>query len=177
MNATTNEFYGIGLYQLQDGRVSDNGYIRCLMQGSYVGNQNVSFLIDVYGRSKPDLATKYQSAGKDIFMIQTYAVIERITPNVVSVNGGANITIHGRNFDQTDANAIVLVGEVACSPLTFHNSSMMTCITPVKPAGTAADKQPGKVTKLTSLKTGITSNRFNGIAEMEGLTFQSEDEV
>ncbi|XP_069115426.1 fibrocystin-L-like [Argopecten irradians] len=137
-------FYGLELFPSTDGRITDYGRIRCKMDGSTVGNLNISLLITEFGRTATDLDTRHISAGNVIYMIQTYAVIESITAPTGSINGGANITIKGRNFDQTKSPVSIEVGETSCLSPIYHNSTHITCVTPPKPSAPKAKYQGGR---------------------------------
>ena len=50
-------------------------------------------------RSQPDPSLFWVSSTNDIYMFQTYAVIDRLSMDSASAEGGANITIYGHYFD------------------------------------------------------------------------------
>ncbi|XP_075907773.1 fibrocystin-L-like [Nelusetta ayraudi] len=118
------------LYQLKlDSESSHWGYMSCKMTGSYVGHQNLSFILDAdFGRSLPN---------KDVFkvfgtniqaMVQTFAEVTRVTPSTGSVMGGTLLTVHGHFFDQTERPARVLVGGLPCR-VESVSDDMITCRT------------------------------------------------
>ncbi|XP_021354873.1 fibrocystin-L-like isoform X2 [Mizuhopecten yessoensis] len=154
----TQKLYGIELEQRQDGRYKDNGYLLCRMQGTYVGNINVSIIIEDFGRTDPKLTTKILSAESVVYMTQTYAVITNVNPNQGSVAGGTNITVTGRNFDKTDANVKIDLGGVPCLYPTYHSQSTMTCISPAKPAQTKAVYPGGRGVTVEKWSTTQVTN-------------------
>ncbi|XP_053571903.1 fibrocystin-L [Bombina bombina] len=122
------------LYGLQlDNQYSDTGSMVCKSTGTYVGHQNVSFILDSnYGRSLPSIATYFVSSINKMTMFQTYAEVLSVSPSVGSVQGGAIITITGRFFDQTNSPAKVLVGGQECQNLGLTDTTI-TCRVPSKP--------------------------------------------
>ncbi|MBN3294524.1 PKHL1 protein, partial [Polypterus senegalus] len=121
--------YGISL----DYQWSQWGTMTCRITGTYVGHQNVSFIVDgPYGRSLSDMGTYFVSSLNKLAMFQTYAVVTSISPSAGSSEGGAILTIKGQYFDQTDAPARVLVGGQNC-PVLSVSESQITCRSPAQP--------------------------------------------
>ncbi|KAM8966821.1 LOW QUALITY PROTEIN: fibrocystin-L [Pelodytes ibericus] len=122
------------LYGLQlDTTYSDTGTMICQLTGTYVGHQNISFILDsYYGRSLPSVSTYFVSSINKITMFQTYAEITGIFPSGGSIGGGTIITIVGNNFDQTDSPAKVLVGGQDCIVIGLTDTTI-TCKAPPKP--------------------------------------------
>ncbi|OCT77099.1 hypothetical protein XELAEV_18032294mg, partial [Xenopus laevis] len=120
--------YGLHL----DYTGSDMGTMICHYSGTYVGHFNISFILDSYGRSLPNVATYFVSSLNKITMFQTYAEVTGISPSVGSTEGGTTITITGHNFDETDSPARVLVGGQECIVLRLTDTTI-TCRTPPRP--------------------------------------------
>ncbi|XP_053322520.1 fibrocystin-L [Spea bombifrons] len=153
------------LYGLQlDGIGSDYGSMICKLTGTYVGQHNVSFILDSnYGRSFPTISNYFVSSVNKISMFQTYAEITGIFPSSGSVEGGTLITIDGRFFDQTDSPAKVLVGGQDCVIIELTDTRI-TCRAPRKPLILPALYPGGRGLKLErwinsqSLDLAITFN-------------------
>ncbi|CAK8682961.1 unnamed protein product [Clavelina lepadiformis] len=122
-----------------------NGQITCLMEGSYVGSQNISFIVDGnklnhnyhrygYGRSKPNRPQQlYVDANNDLYMLQTYAVINDVNPKIGSTLGGTSLFISGNFFSNSSGiEARVLVGGQPCTVQNVTTTEI-TCITPEQP--------------------------------------------
>ncbi|XP_068189914.1 fibrocystin-L-like [Antennarius striatus] len=104
------------LYQLKlDSESSHWGYISCKMTGTFIGNQNVSYIIEGgYGRSLPEKRT-FRVVNRSITMFQTYAEVTGVSPSKGSVMGGTLLTVHGHFLgDQTNEAARVLVKGLPC---------------------------------------------------------------
>uniref|UniRef100_A0A667X934 PKHD1 like 1, tandem duplicate 2 n=1 Tax=Myripristis murdjan TaxID=586833 RepID=A0A667X934_9TELE len=107
----SDELYGLTL----DSESSQWGYMSCKMTGTYVGHHNLSYILDdEFGRSQPDKNLFRISSLDKLSMFQTYAEVTGVSPSSGSVLGGTVLTIHGRFFDETDADAVVLVGGRHC---------------------------------------------------------------
>lgn len=78
-----------------------NGHMKCKMNGQFVGNQNVSYIVSgAFGRAcRPH--SLYLSRTKQLYLFQSFAEIMSVHPSVGSVRGGTTVTITGKNFDQT----------------------------------------------------------------------------
>ena len=71
-------------------------------------------------------------------MYFSYAEIDSISSNSGGINGGLRLTVTGQNFDETDANATILVGGKECvieRPIPDINTAI-TCLTPTPPSST-----------------------------------------
>ncbi|CAG2242931.1 unnamed protein product [Mytilus edulis] len=129
-DTVTDTFYGLAL-EPSDGV---HGYIKCKMGGSYVGNQNITIIIDFeYGRSYAMLPTVLLRSDGKLAMLQTYAEVNSVSPAEGSVNGGTVLTITGNNFDNTDAPVDVKVGGETCT-VTSMTDTEIQCKTPNQPA-------------------------------------------
>ncbi|KAI3358131.1 hypothetical protein L3Q82_003134 [Scortum barcoo] len=118
------------LYNLQlDSETSQWGYMSCKMTGTYVGHQNLSYILDSdYGRSSADKNLLRVSALGKLSMFQTFAEVTGVSPSKGSIMGGTLLTIHGRFFDQTDRPARVLVGGLPCE-IQSVSDDKITCTT------------------------------------------------
>ncbi|CAK8682975.1 unnamed protein product [Clavelina lepadiformis] len=127
------ESYGIALDGYEGS--SNQGHFTCLLKGSYVGSQNLSFIVDPgYSRSEPDKSIVYVDANDDLYMLQTYAVINDVNPKNGSSLGGTKLTISGNFFyNSSGIEARVLVGGQVCE-LQSVTATEITCLTPEQPA-------------------------------------------
>ncbi|XP_068603731.1 PKHD1 like 1, tandem duplicate 1 [Brachionichthys hirsutus] len=101
------------LYLLKlDSENSNSGHMSCKMTGTYVGHQNISYILDKdYGRSLPDKKIYKVSGSNRLHMFQTYAEVTGVSPSKGSLMGGTLLTVHGRFLDdQTHQSPRVLVG-------------------------------------------------------------------
>lgn len=88
--------YGVYLNDIFSG--GDGGF-KCKLGGSYVGNQNFTYMVDgEYGRSKTDKSMKRIGPNGHLYDVQTYAVITGLNLHAGGINGGNVITISGRWF-------------------------------------------------------------------------------
>ncbi|XP_019323389.2 fibrocystin-L isoform X1 [Panthera pardus] len=125
----SDNLYGLKL----DHPNGDMGSMICKTTGTYIGQHNVSFILDSdYGRSFPQKMAYFVSSLNKISMFQTYAEVTMISPSRGSIQGGTMLTISGRFFDQTDFPVRVLVGGQACDILNVTENSIC-CKTPPKP--------------------------------------------
>ncbi|KAM4704928.1 fibrocystin-L [Rhinophrynus dorsalis] len=172
------------LYGLQlDYPSSDMGTMICKLSGTYVGHQNISFILDdAFGRSLPSLATYFVSSLNKITMFQTYAEIYGVSPSVGSTQGGTIITITGSYFDETDSPARVLVGGQECVILGLTDTTI-TCRTPPKPpvlpplftGGRGLQFERWNKTPYDSLEQALKYNEnttnYDGNIWMDGVLF------
>ncbi|XP_052060298.1 fibrocystin-L-like isoform X3 [Mytilus californianus] len=169
-DTVTDTFYGLAL-EPSDGV---NGYITCKMGGSYVGNQNISIIIDFeYGRSYAMLPTVLLRSDGKLAMLQTYAEVNSVSPAEGSTNGGTVLTITGNNFDDTDAPVDVKVGGETCTVTTMTDTEIQ-CTTPNQPA--AQDSYAGG-RGLFAEQWTQTSIDFADRANIFGLTSSAADYV
>ena len=71
--------YGINL----DSETAVTGNFTCKVDSSYVGNQNISFILNgAYGRSAADPNAVHVSADDRLYMYQTYAGIRLLRVNI-----------------------------------------------------------------------------------------------
>ncbi|XP_021358206.1 fibrocystin-L-like [Mizuhopecten yessoensis] len=119
---------------LDDSGESKQGVLTCKMSklGSKIGNLNVSYTLTARGRSKTDLNLYRVSRNGQIFMFQSYAEINSVTPSLGSTEGGTVITISGSVFDETSTEAVVKVGDTRCRVITI-NATTIICKTARKP--------------------------------------------
>ncbi|CAJ1082786.1 fibrocystin-L-like [Xyrichtys novacula] len=122
------------LYQLKlNSETSWWGALRCKMTGTYVGNQNGSF-INTYGRNVVKkkvyrVRAVYSSPPKQsLAMFQSFAEVTGVSPPQGSVMGGTLLTIEGRFFDETNSRARVLTGGLPCDVLNVSDDKI-TCRT------------------------------------------------
>ncbi|XP_038131411.1 PKHD1 like 1, tandem duplicate 1 isoform X2 [Cyprinodon tularosa] len=144
------------LYNLQlDSESSDWGYMSCMMTGTYVGHQNMSYILDgYYGRSQPEKNLYWISSLSKLSMFQTFAEVTGVSPSKGSIMGGTLLTIHGRFFDQTDEPARVLVGGRPCEVQTVTDDRI-TCRTAERAADDDRKLYPGG----RGLKMEVWSNK------------------
>ena len=66
--------YGVQLSTSDGENYSSQGSFTCLLEGSYVGYQNISFIVsEDYGRSLPLSSSLKVSANNLLYMFQTFA--------------------------------------------------------------------------------------------------------
>ncbi|KAK7010427.1 fibrocystin-L, partial [Biomphalaria glabrata] len=110
--------------------VHGKGYFKCKTEGTYIGNHNISFLINNnYGRSLPSPALK-QVHRNGIGMYQTFTEINGLSVSKGSRAGGTQLKITGKYFDETDSPVEVYVGDKPCKVLSPINDTEITCVTP-----------------------------------------------
>uniref|UniRef100_A0A3Q2VVI1 PKHD1 like 1, tandem duplicate 2 n=1 Tax=Haplochromis burtoni TaxID=8153 RepID=A0A3Q2VVI1_HAPBU len=94
---------------------SQMGYMSCKMTGTFVGHQNLSYILDAdFGRSQAVKKLYRVSALGKLSMFQTFAEVTGVFPSEGSIMGGTLLTVQGRFFDETDQPARVLVGGLPC---------------------------------------------------------------
>ncbi|XP_030597029.1 PKHD1 like 1, tandem duplicate 1 [Archocentrus centrarchus] len=118
------------LYNLQlDSETSQWGHMSCKMTGTYVGHQNLSYILDAdFGRSQAAKKLFRVSASGKLSMFQTFAEVTGVFPSEGSVMGGTLLTVQGRFFDETDQPARVLVGGLPCE-IQSVAANQITCKT------------------------------------------------
>ncbi|KAM9385916.1 fibrocystin-L-like isoform 2-T2 [Pholidichthys leucotaenia] len=122
---------------------SFSGCMRCKMTGTYIGHQNVSYILDSdFGRSQPEKNLFWVSAVSKLSMFQTYAEVIGVSPPEGSVLGGTLLTVQGRYFDQTDHPARVLIAGRPCKIHRLTNDSI-TCRTAEEPMNNDHGVHPG----------------------------------
>ncbi|KAL3317344.1 Fibrocystin-L [Cichlidogyrus casuarinus] len=107
------------------------GYMSCLPVGNYIGNDNVTFIIDPpFGRSLRKI--EFVDKMERIFMRQTFPIITEISPRQINPKVGAIIQVKGK-YLLTDAglDAIkVKVGnQIDCKPYASDASNVFCRIT------------------------------------------------
>ncbi|XP_061168814.1 fibrocystin-L-like [Saccostrea echinata] len=139
LKAENDAFYGKAMNS--ENTWDWNGYMKCKMNGKFVGNQNVSYIISgSFGRScRPN--TLFLSRTKQLYLFQTYAEVTSVSPSVGSIHGDTMVTITGKNFDQTRSPAKVKISGQNCEVKSV-TATQITCKTPPKP-GTSYTKFPG----------------------------------
>ncbi|XP_052061742.1 fibrocystin-L-like [Mytilus californianus] len=127
MKAENDTFYG---FELNNGGYSTYGYIKCLMKGTFVGNFNASFIIEGhYGRSLPQKEVIRVARNDDIYMYQTYAVINGVSPSSGSTQGRTRLSITGQYFDETEKPVRVVVGGSECQVTETVTDGLIVCET------------------------------------------------
>jgi len=124
------EYYG---FQVEPD--SNEGNMTGKNTDSYVGNLNISFILDgEYGRSHYDKKrlTAGKSGGK-LTMYQTYAVVNSVSPTVGSTVGKTKLSIVGKYFDETDADAEVTVAGTPCA-VESVTDELIVCSTAPEPS-------------------------------------------
>ncbi|XP_063307204.1 fibrocystin-L-like [Pelobates fuscus] len=159
LKPNSDTLYGLSL----DSTSTDFGTMICLATGTYVGQQNISFIVDSnFGRSLPLISNYFVSSNNKITMFQTYAEISGIYPSSGSIQGGTIVTITGNYFDQTDSPAKVLVGGQDCLVISLTDTQI-TCKTPRKPTNLPA---------LFPGSRGLKMERWNNTYSLnQALTF------
>ena len=97
-----------------NNNATDDGVIKCNAGGSFVGNQNISFILnDDWGRSKSELSTFSVASNGELYQVQGHAVVHKISAKTVYSNSGQVITISGNNFDEIskDKNEVRIAGK------------------------------------------------------------------
>uniref|UniRef100_UPI00193AC945 fibrocystin-L-like n=1 Tax=Styela clava TaxID=7725 RepID=UPI00193AC945 len=125
------------LYGLQlDSEGSWDGEFTCKMNSEYVGNNNFSFIVTGYGRSKVNENLMRITGEDKIYMFQTYAEVTGISPQSGSEEGGTIITVSGRYFDPNPTkDTHVWVGRELCEIIEgSQTDTELKCITPSKPS-------------------------------------------
>ncbi|XP_021357928.1 fibrocystin-L-like [Mizuhopecten yessoensis] len=151
--------YGIAL---ENNGESDHGFMACRLseQGSKIGNFNVSFTLSVQGRSRANLDLYTVSRNGQIFMFQSYAEIDNISPSSGSTEGGTLLTIKGMFSDGTLSNAVVKVQGTECHVI-HVNETTVICRT---------SRIPNAVMKLYPGNRGIIVESWNEtLADMDNL--------
>ncbi|XP_074659740.1 fibrocystin-L-like [Tubulanus polymorphus] len=136
------------------------GTLKCKMEGSFVGSQNVSFIVSgSYGRSaKPKMQLH---PGNKLGMLLTYAEIEEMDVKQGGTEGGTLITINGNNFDKTTNAVMIYVNGVECLESIYVNSTQIKCKTPAKPPFPLHSLNPGGFGLLVESWDGGTAAANN----------------
>ena len=98
-----------------NNNATDDGIIKCNAGGSFVGNQNISFILnDDWGRSKSELDTYNLASNGELYQVQSHAVVHKISAQSVFSSSGQVITISGNNFDEIskDKNEVRIAGQL-----------------------------------------------------------------
>ena len=112
-------------FELDNRETSNEGYFKCKMGGSYIGNQNFTYMINQdYGRSQTRWSSRRISPKNIIHDLETYAVVESVASSSGGTNGGQVLTISGRWF--WEGNTKVEVGGEKCEILTTTDNEI-TC--------------------------------------------------
>eukprot|EP00062_Callorhinchus_milii_P017054 gi/632969110/ref/XP_007900907.1/ PREDICTED: LOW QUALITY PROTEIN: fibrocystin-L [Callorhinchus milii] len=125
LHPDSDTLYGLEL----ESEHSSMGTITCKITGTYVGDHNVSFIVERYGRSLPETYTHFVSSLNKISMFQTFAEIRGIYPSAGSVEGGTRLTVTGQFFDETDSSARVMIKGQNCDIISLSNNQII-CKTP-----------------------------------------------
>ncbi|CAL8088348.1 unnamed protein product [Calicophoron daubneyi] len=108
---------------------SDYGYLMCRRGSNWIGNENVTFLIQSpFGKSVTTPRVYKIGRNEQPFMFQAYAVIQGIYPTSSASTGGATIIINGSNFDQLIPPK-VMVGNFPCD-VKLKNATTIQCQLP-----------------------------------------------
>ncbi|CAD5116834.1 DgyrCDS5681 [Dimorphilus gyrociliatus] len=142
------------------------GSVWCEHQGNFVGLCNVSSLIEgSWGRSLTKTHLLRVSHDDRIYTLQTYAVIESISPNEGSESGSTYITISGNYFDPKTSS--VKVSDENCAIVSITNNEII-CKTSPKPASLPS-KFPGNRGLLRSTWEGENKN-FANLDDIDSLS-------
>uniref|UniRef100_A0AAX7VHS5 Polycystic kidney and hepatic disease 1 (autosomal recessive)-like 1 n=1 Tax=Astatotilapia calliptera TaxID=8154 RepID=A0AAX7VHS5_ASTCA len=122
---------------------SQMGYMSCKMTGTFVGHQNLSYILDAdFGRSQAVKKLYRVSALGKLSMFQTFAEVTGVFPSEGSIMGGTLLTVQGRFFDETDQPARVLVGGLPCEVQSVDDDRI-TCKTAERQMNKNAAVYPG----------------------------------
>ncbi|XP_025757857.1 PKHD1 like 1, tandem duplicate 1 isoform X2 [Oreochromis niloticus] len=122
---------------------SQMGYMSCKMTGTFVGHQNLSYILDAdFGRSEAVKKLYRVSALGKLSMFQTFAEVTGVFPSEGSIMGGTLLTVQGRFFDETDQPARVLVGGLPCEVQSVDDDRI-TCKTAEHQTNKNAAVYPG----------------------------------
>ncbi|XP_059206673.1 fibrocystin-L-like isoform X1 [Centropristis striata] len=139
LKPNSDELYGLEL----DSETSWWGRVTCKMTGTYVGHQNLSYILDNdFGRSLPEKNLYRVSSVGKLYMFQTFAEVTAVSPSMGSVEGGTLLTVSGRFFDETDRPARVLVGGLPCE-IESLSDNRITCRTPKHEMNSNVPVYPG----------------------------------
>nr|XP_039261251.1 fibrocystin-L-like [Styela clava] len=158
--------YGVQLALMQnsDDEYSNWGNIKCLHQGTYVGCQNASFIINEnYGRSEFQPGALTVHADYRLCTVQTYAVIDSVSPTSGSTHGGTTIRVEGNYFKEPGSVSV----EVGGSPCELQEleDTWLTCKTPGTVSG--YDVYPGGRGIIAEFYPGLTDS-----SEIEGVDYE-----
>ncbi|CAL1525942.1 unnamed protein product [Lymnaea stagnalis] len=129
-NEANDSMYGISF-------VNSKGYMKCKTEGTYIGNNIISFLVsNAYGRSMPASNIKHVHRN-GIGMYQTFTEISGLSQESGSTSGGTRLTISGKYFDETDAPVEVLVGDGVCRVVEPIANNSIVCDTPPETIGSS----------------------------------------
>ncbi|CAD5115663.1 DgyrCDS4618 [Dimorphilus gyrociliatus] len=163
-NPSRNEPYKM-ILDGKDGE-KETGTIACKLQGSYVGNLNGSLLIDGdLGKSATDVSLFRVSRKGKIYLFQTYAEIESVSPTQGGTEGGSLVKVKGRFFDETDSKATVTVGGEKAKVLKVEDNEI-TLLTPAAPA--SASGYSGN--RGINIESWTTTKTFANIDDIRSMT-------
>ncbi|KAK2146245.1 hypothetical protein LSH36_623g04076 [Paralvinella palmiformis] len=130
--------YGLSL----DEPLSKYGNMTCLITSKFIGAMRFTFLLEIYGRSNPDLSLLKLYPGDVIGMYEQYPEITVISPKEGSTEGYTYVTITGAGLDDATVHKpIVKVGGKShngrVNDLLPHNVSsfsiLIICLYTTKP--------------------------------------------
>ncbi|XP_019376481.1 PREDICTED: fibrocystin isoform X5 [Gavialis gangeticus] len=126
------------IYPIQ--REREMGTLKCHVEGSYIGSQNVSFSVFNKGKSVVHKDAWLISAKQELFLYQTHPEIVSVFPTSGSLGGGTRLTITGDFFDHP---LKVTVAGVPCENR-YISPWKIICITgPVDKTRRLSAPQPG----------------------------------
>ncbi|XP_019392715.1 PREDICTED: fibrocystin isoform X5 [Crocodylus porosus] len=121
-------------------REREMGTLKCRVEGSYIGSQNVSFSVFNKGKSVVHKDAWLISAKQELFLYQTHPEIVSVFPTSGSLGGGTRLTITGDFFDHP---LKVTVAGVPCENR-YISPWKIICITgPVDKTRRLSAPQPG----------------------------------
>ncbi|GFN92109.1 fibrocystin-l [Plakobranchus ocellatus] len=131
------------------------GYFKCKTEGTYIGINDVSFIVsNAYGRSLPASTIKHvHSNGIGIF--QSFTEIHNISQHSGSTVGGTRLTLMGQHFDDTDLPVTVQIAGKPCTVVNPISDSKIVCDTPADSSG--AGHYAGSRGFYAYIKRGIIS--------------------
>ncbi|KAK7468036.1 hypothetical protein BaRGS_00036740, partial [Batillaria attramentaria] len=149
-NLDTDTYYGLELTLDSNGN-GDDGFFKCVPDNEYIGNYNVSFIVEgAYGRSLPE-STLLHVHTNGVGMYQMYTEIEGLSASSGSTEGGLLLTVTGKYFDDTDSPARVTIGGSTCTVQEPISTTKIVCQTPAEPSTSASQYTGNRGLELTTV--------------------------
>ena len=104
--------------------LSPQSDVICFVPDLEAGVYNVSLVVQPDGEAAPDANAGTTDSRSELFQYEQLSTVSSLSPPVVSVGGGAVITVVGTGFSNRPDATAVTVGGVPC-PLTYYSTSVL----------------------------------------------------
>ncbi|XP_013401885.1 LOW QUALITY PROTEIN: fibrocystin-L-like [Lingula anatina] len=163
VNRTTLQKYGVKLTTIEG-----EGFFWCEITGSYVGDLNITYLIEGgYGSSLTDLRLIRVSSTDNLYVIQTYPDIASTSHNSGSTEGQTHLRVNGTALknDSSYPPPKVKVGGIPCAAVIFEDKGLM-CKTPPEPEVIKNAYAGNRGIYLERWNSGVSNNDLTAVREI-----------